>query len=303
MSKQETKIAVFGAGQQCRRHLNLSATDMQKGFMGTAILQGLLSNKKSNDDTYQLAACVRSSQSADRLRRDLAARAARVDIAHGPEAAMHVAKHADIVLLGCAPNDLGVMLQLPGLAAALMGKIVISMLAGVSYEQLVAAFINVGVEQPRLVRILPTLGAKIGDSVTLVATSRNNNRESEHIRAVDELLSCIGTVQYVPETQMIEATAVGALTHALAIVAIDTLGDASAAEGLPRPTALLLVQRCLRSATGLLLSGMSPEEMKNAMAIPTGITINSVLQLEKGARPAIAEGARAAVAYTRKMAE
>jgi pyrroline-5-carboxylate reductase len=271
--------------------------------MGTAILQGLLRNNSSDVKSYKLAAYVRTVESVARLRQDLGTNSTRVDIAYGPEGAARVARHANIVLLGCAPGDLGSLLATQGLASALKEQIIVSMLAGVSYEQLAAAFSHVGVTSPLLVRILPTLGAKVGDSVTLLVEVPGVTKETDHVRTVDGVFNSIGTVQYLSESQMTEATAVGALAHALAIVATDTLGDASAAEGLPRSVALSLVQRCLQSATGLMLRGMSPEEMKNAMAIPTGITINSILQLEKNARPAIAESARSAIVYTREMAK
>jgi pyrroline-5-carboxylate reductase len=268
--------------------------------MGTAILQGLLQNSKSPNDRHGFAACVRKAESAARLRRDLGPQSDVVEISHGSKAAASTAQQADLVLLGCAPGDLMDLLQTPDLADALEGKIIVSMLARMTYEKLAEILSNVGVKSPRLVRILPTLGAKVGDSVTLIAESRQTTRDSEHTKVVDTVLNSIGTVQYIPEALMDEATAIGAFTHALAIVAADTLSDTGAAEGLPRPTTLALVERCLQSASRLMLNGMSPEEMKDAMAIPTGITINSILLLEKSARPAIAESARGAISYTRQ---
>lgn len=273
--------------------------------MGTAILQGLLRKGESHDKVYAFTASVRRPESLERLKRDLGEHTAggHVEIGCGDEDSAKFANAADIILLGCAPTELGKLLSTPGLVNGLQGKIIVSLLAGVSYAQLADALGKAGTRRANLARVLPTLGAKIGDSVTLLATTDDNDSNAEHIRTVDELFRRIGTVQYVPEPLMLEATGIGALCHALAIVAVDTLGDASAAEGLPRPDALRLIQRCLQSASGLMLNGMSTEEMKNAMAIPTGITINSVLQLERTARPAIAESARAAVAHTRKMAD
>jgi pyrroline-5-carboxylate reductase len=205
-----------------------------------------------------------------------------------------MAAHAKIILLGCAPTELSALLEQPDLVRGLKNKFVISLLAGVSYEQLAHELkANGGSDDhAHLVRVLPTLGASIGDSVTLCATQGRNAAEAEHVKTAAKLFEQVGTVQYVPESLMVEATAIGALCNALTIVAIDTIADASAADGLPRPTALSLVQRSLASMSGLMLSGMTPERVKNAMAIPTGITINSVLRLEREARPAIADATR-----------
>lgn len=51
-----------------------------------------------------------------------------------------------------------------------------------------------------------------------------------------------------------------------------------------------------------MLDGITPEKIKDAMAISRGITIKSVLNLEKTERPAMADVVRQAIAYTRKMA-
>jgi hypothetical protein len=49
------------------------------GFMGTAILQGLL--RRSQDPNHTFAACVRSEESLSRLQRDLSEHSVRVELA------------------------------------------------------------------------------------------------------------------------------------------------------------------------------------------------------------------------------
>jgi pyrroline-5-carboxylate reductase len=79
--------------------------------------------------------------------------------------------------------------------------------------------------------------------------------------------------------------------------------DASVAKGLPRAVALKLVANSLRSAAGLLGSEMTPEELKAAMSVPYGITINTLLKLDRAnIRFAIADTVGEAIDYTRSMA-
>lgn len=102
---------------------------------------------------------------------------------------------------------------------------------------------------------------------------------------------------------MDEATATVAASHALTAVAIDAIVDASVAEGIPRSAAMKLAAASLRSSSGQLLAGgMTPESLKESMSVPKGVTINSVLELERGhVRSAISDAVRYAIHYTRDI--
>lgn len=271
--------------------------------MGTAILSGLLSDSRGGRPKYRYSACVRSVASLERLKRDLSDDLDQVEVGSGADFATQTARGADVIVLGFAPGDLRKIFATPGLIDELEGKTVVSLLAGVSYAQLTSAVVdNGGVKDScNLVRTLPSLGAKVGKSVTLVAVPEDGFSREDSIAQVESLFERVGSVVRVPEPIMAEATALGAACHALSIVAIDTMADASAADGLPRDTALMILQHCFKSASSLMLSGMTPEQMKNAMAIPKGITINSILDLETEARPAMAKSLRQAVDYTKNM--
>lgn len=275
------------------------------GFMGTAILKGALRRPAalhtSIDHTW--SASVRSPSSLERLKREIGPLDGKVDVSHGIHDATRIASEANIIILGCAPTDLGSLISNPDIAASLKGKTVVSLLAGVTYARLKAMMASRGAGRHStfFARVLPSLGAQIGQSVSLVADQEGGCPDPERMREVDELFASIGTVTHVSETLMAEATAISAAAHALSIVATDAIADISAAEGLPRATALSIVQQCFASAGALGQSGMSPEQIKDAMAIPNGITINSVLQLARAGRPALAESVRKAIEHSRRM--
>ncbi|KAI7344971.1 hypothetical protein KC336_g22911, partial [Hortaea werneckii] len=109
-------------------------------------------------------------------------------------------------------------------------------------------------------------------------------------------------VQSVSEPLMDAAIAEGSTCHALAFAAVDAATDASVSMGLPRSAAMLIAAQCLQGASSLLVHGMTPESMKDSMSVPSGITINAALQLERGqVRSGISDAVRHAIEYTRNM--
>lgn len=273
--------------------------------MGTAILKGAFRRPAALHTSikHTWSASVRSPGSLERLKREIAPFNGKVDVSHGIQDATRIASEANIIILGCAPTDLGSLISNPDIAASLKGKTVVSLLAGVTYARLktMMASRGAGRHSTFFARVLPSLGAQIGKSVSLIADQEGGCTDPERMREVDELFATVGTVTHVSETLMAEATAISAAAHALNIVATDAIADVSAAEGLPRATAMSIVQQCFASAGALGQSGMSPEQMKDAMAIPNGITINSVLQLARAGRPALAENVRKAIEHGRRM--
>lgn len=275
--------------------------------MGTSILKGLLRDTQEAEDGLKLSytACVRSDASRNRLCNALGDRANEVhcQISGFTEAA----DKAEIVMLGVPPGELDDLSKTPGLAEAVQGKLIVSLLAGVSCAQVAAALSqhSTGGKQEDfesdVARVIPTIAAQVKDSVTLVAESKALRQEQQQLCTA--LFKQIGAVQPIPEHLMNEATATGAVCHAIAICAVDAAVDASVAKGLPRAAALRLAANSLRSAAGLLGGEMTPEELKAAMSVPSGITINSVLKLDRAnMRFAVADAVGEAIDYTRSMA-
>jgi len=275
--------------------------------MGTSILKGLLKETRGAEDGLELSytACVRSEASLDRLRSALGDRASAVhcQIADFTEAV----KKADIVMLGVPPGELESITKTTGLAQAIQGKLIVSLLAGVTCTQ-VAYALSSNPEsgnhqdfESNIARVIPTIAAQVRDSVTLIAESKALRHEQQQLCTT--LFEQIGATQLIPEALMNEATALGAVCHAVAICAVDSAVDASVAKGLPRAAALSLAANSLRSAAGLLGGEMTPEELKAAMSVPSGITINSVLKLDRAnMRFAVADAVGEAIDYTRSMA-
>ena len=273
--------------------------------MGTAILKGLLNTTRQGDTpSVKYTAWVRSQASLERLHHVLGEDGKQVRCV-GSGDLVETLTPADVVILGFPPGELNAVFATTGLVDALRGKLIVSLLAGVSYDQLTMSLqsgTKLGPDH-HVLRVIPTIGAIINDSVTLIAETTSAGREQQQVTAW--IFEQLGQIQWLAESLMNEATGAGAACNALVMVAVDAIVDASVAEGIPRSTAMKQAAASLRSAAGLLLAGgMTPESLKESTSVPNGITINSVLDLERGhVRSAISDAVRHAIRYTRKMAE
>lgn len=266
-------------------------------------MQGLLNRtREGGNPSVTYTAWVRSQASVERLQQALGEDRKHVNCVGGGDV-IETFKPADVIILGFHPGDLNAVFDTKGLVEALRGKLIISLLAGVSYNQLAGALqldTTTGFTH-HILRVIPSIGAKINDSVTLIAETAYAGQEQQKVTAW--IFDQVGQSQWLPESLMNEATAATAACNALIMVAVDAIVDASVAEGIPRGAAMKLAVSSLRSSSGLLLGGgMTPESLKEAMSSPKGITINSVTELERGhARSAISDAVRHAIHYTRKM--
>ncbi|KAH0841342.1 pyrroline-5-carboxylate reductase [Fonsecaea monophora] len=271
------------------------------GFMGTALVQGIIDRL---DDTCQydlkFSVSARSSDSIDRLQRKFESHKDRVDIITSDNT--YAARNADLVILAFQPQQLATIMDSDGpLVQALEGKLLVSILAGVSSSQVAQAVIISPTTQHRVSRAIPSIGAQISESMTLIADTPLSGPDRD---LVSWLFRRVGPIQMVPEDLINTATAVSAACHALTVVAVDAIMDGSVAEGIARPVAQNIAAQCLRSASTLLRDQMTIESLKESMSIARGITINALLQLDRGqVRAGISDAVRFAAQYSKGMSE
>lgn len=275
---------------------------IEVGFMGTALLKGLLKRQaETGQNLVQLAACVQSPESLARLQTSLGDQANKVTLGNGNDFAIEIVEEARVVILGVRPSDFEGLFGIPKLAQALSNRTVVSMLAGMSTSKLDFIFTTKGFPRSSdIVRLMPTIGAQNGGSVSLLAQAAY--KDPGRVILVRELFSLVGSVIDIPENLINHGVAVGATSHALSLIAVDAITDAGVAEGLPRPIAATLAVQSLRSAIGMLEGGMPVEQLKEALSTPNGITLNSVVNYDRGGvRGGIAENTQKAIQYACSM--
>lgn len=176
--------------------------------------------------------------------------------------------------------------------------LVISILAGVSLNQLEAAFPN----QP-IVRTMPNTPATVGAGMSAIALGQYAT--SEHRDQAKTIFEAVGAVVEVPESQMDAVTGLSGSGPAYVALMVEALADGGVAAGLPRAIAAqLALQTVLGTAQLLQETAIHPAVLKDRVCSPGGTTIAAVAALEQaGFRSALIEAVLASYRRSQMLGE
>jgi pyrroline-5-carboxylate reductase len=199
------------------------------------------------------------------------------------------AKRAEVLVVAVKPQDIEPVLDE---LAPLLGpeSLVVSLCAGLPtslYERRLAAGVPV-------VRVMPNTPMVVGEAMS--AISAGSHATPEHLGLVSELLSCVGQVIEVPESQQDAVTALSGSGPAYFFFLVEAMIDAGILLGLPRAVSeKLIIQSAVGAAKMLADTGEHPVILREAVTSPAGTTINAVRELEKhGVRAALLAAIEAA---------
>ncbi|KAK4138319.1 pyrroline-5-carboxylate reductase-like protein [Trichocladium antarcticum] len=300
------------------------------GTMGIAILSGILASLDEISDSnksvsgtstplYETAAttrlpsrficCVRRPESAKRLKATFKNHSS-VSVAQN--ANVPSVEQADVVILGCKPYMAQEILSEPGLAAALQGKLLISILAGVTEAQIestlaaAAAADNTTTTTTttnpcRVVRAMPNTASLIRESMTVIGIS-NPPLDPEALGLVTWIFKRIGEVVYLPPATMDVCTALCGSGPAFFALMLEAAIDGAVAMGLPRAEAQRMAAQTMKGAAGLVLNGDHPALLRDKVSTPGGCTIGGLLVLEEGrVRGTVARAVREATVVASQL--
>jgi pyrroline-5-carboxylate reductase len=174
---------------------------------------------------------------------------------------------------------------------------VLSIAAGVSLSTLQSS----AGATTAVVRAMPNTPALVREGVTAICGSSTCD-ESDYVWA-ESLLSAVGVVVRVPESQMDAVTAVAGSGPGYIFLMAEAMLDAALAEGLPEDVANVLVRQLFRGA-GILLadSDESPATLRERVTSPNGTTAAGLAQFEAaGLRETVNKVVRAAAARSAEM--
>ncbi|PVG02803.1 pyrroline-5-carboxylate reductase [Serendipita vermifera] len=199
---------------------------------------------------------------------------------------VEAAKQADVILLCCKPQLAHVILNEEGMREALDKKLVISILAGVTINQMK----DWVTPETRLIRAMPNTPCKIREGMTVVTPSMTvpaglgDNVDLELERAIIlNIFSSIGRCRFLEEKHFDACTALSGSGPAFACVFLEAIADGGVMMGLPRAEALELAAQTLQGAARMVLQdGAHPAQIKDAVTTPGGCTIAGLLTLEDG---------------------
>lgn len=290
--------------------------------MGGAILHGILdasfSSKSTTSNTNTstrssrpistFIACTKTPASAERLQASLPSEhRPHVKVTSSHDVPVNIMQEADIVVLGFKPFMADEVLSATGVREALAGKLVISLLAGQTPQNL-ARIIREGspshsdsIPEPVIVKAIPNMGAQFRQSMTIIETPENTI-PTEMTEIVDWMFTQVGAIKYLPPSQMdLGSVLVGAALAAMT-VPIEGILDGCVAEGIKRPDAMEMVLHGLRGLSAALESGIHPAVLRESISSPRGCTIQALMTLERaGSRADYAEAIIHGTRHLKKM--
>jgi pyrroline-5-carboxylate reductase len=247
------------------------------GKIGEALLSGLLHGGRAADD---LLFTERHPERAAELTQRYGVRAVEV---------AEAAERADVLVVAVKPQDIEPLLDE---LAPIVGPetLLVSLCAGLPtslYERRLT-------EGTPVVRVMPNTPMVVGAAMSAISPGRSATQA--HLTLVEELLSCVGEVVRVPESQQDAVTALSGSGPAYFFFLVEAMIDAGILLGLPRAVAeKLIIQSAVGAATMLAETGEHPVTLREAVTSPAGTTINAIRELEKhGVRAAMLDAIEAA---------
>lgn len=185
------------------------------------------------------------------------------------------ASWAEVVLLAVKPQLLESVLN--DIAPALAGRLVISIMAGVSIRSIA----ELAPSDVKIVRVMPNAPTLVREGMSALALGPGvTEAEASLVRV---LFEAVGRAVTVEESLMDAVTGLSGSGPAYVFMAIEALADGGVKMGLPRSVAeLLAAQTVLGAARMVLDSSEHPARLKDRVASPGGTTIAGLHQLERG---------------------
>lgn len=255
------------------------------GKMGEALLSGLL---RAGFGPGQIIATARRPDRADALRERYG-----VVVAGNAEAA----KSAETLILAVKPQDMAALLaEIAPFVPA--DRLVISVAAGIT-TQFVES--RLGVQVP-VVRVMSNTPVLVDEAMSVI--SAGTYAEEEHLARTEALLSPVGKVLRIPESQQDAATALSGSGPAYFFYLVEAMVDAGILLGMPRAAALDMVTQSIVGAAIMLRdSGEHPVILREAVTSPGGTTISAIAELERHrVRAAFLDAIEAARDRSRRLA-
>ncbi|EME89454.1 uncharacterized protein MYCFIDRAFT_128589, partial [Pseudocercospora fijiensis CIRAD86] len=248
-------------------------------------------------------ACVRRNASADVVKRRLGnaglSSLNAVDIRVCDN--LNAVREANIVLIATQPHHLRNLLDEPGMREALDGKLIISVLAGVTVHDIEVALEHSGTDQHHIVRVMPNINCFAKQSTTVI----ERGSASQHSMDVaSSIFKRVGDVFFTEALTMDACTALCGSTPAFFTVVLEGLIEGAIATGIKSDDALKMAAHAMMGTASLILQGRQPAAVRHEVMSPGGSTIQGVLVLEENrARWAFTQALQVAKAAASKLGQ
>jgi len=223
-------------------------------------------------------ACVQREESARSLRERFRAVIGGDAIKVTVGANVSAVQQSDVVLLCCKPQGAYPILNENGIKEALAGKLLISILTGVTIAQLSEWVLP----NTTVVRAMPNVACRIREGMTVISNIPPLG-PGQTRPIVEQIFSSIGRCRFLEEKHFDACTALSGSGPAFACIFLEAMADGGVMMGLPRAEALELASQSLQGAARMALQpDARPAQIKDSVTTPGGCTIAGLLALEDG---------------------
>lgn len=261
---------------------------MKLGFIGAgnmarAIINGLLNAKFVDSHEIFIHSAHKASYESYAEEKNLTACADNKE----------VVQNSDYVFLAIKPLVMKqVLVEIKNVVAE-KKPVVISMVTGVSNEEILAALADQSIQ---VVRIMPNVNVEIGAGMTALAPNKNVTPANQ--AAVTKMFDAIGETMKLPERYFSTFVALAGSSPAFVYLFIDSLSRAGVKYGLTKAEATkIAAQAVMGSAEKVLKSDKTPWELVDDVCSPGGTTVAGLLAMEgAGFMNSVIKGVDATVA-------
>ncbi len=258
------------------------------GNMGTSILRGLLAAEPEGRIFI-------SDENKDKLRFFDAdpESDSRVEVCENNE---EVAEQSEVMILSVKPNNVRGVVE--GIGPFMNEeKILISVAAGMP-TRAIEEYLGEA-EGKKVIRVMPNIGARVREAVSVICKGEYASEEDEE--TAKGILSAIGEVYSVKESEMDVITGLSGSGIAFFAAIIDAMADGGVHEGLAHDLSLAICAETASGAAKMVLAGNTPSEIKAMTSSPGGTTIRGLYAMEsRGVKAAMME---AVIEATRRARE
>ncbi|HEY2899415.1 MAG TPA: pyrroline-5-carboxylate reductase [Polyangia bacterium] len=236
------------------------------GTMGEAIVRGLLHAGRLKPG--QIFATDRRSEVVKALKDKHGIRATSQNL--------EACRTASVVLVCVKPHEVAVALNTDDMRAALAGKLVVSIAAGVRLDQL-----SGWLPDSAVIRAMPNTPCLIGEGMTVIARGRGVT--DEQAAQASAIFHAVGRCVEAEDKVMDAVTSLNGSGPAFAYMILEALTDGGVRMGLRRDAAMEIAAQMFQGAARMVLqTGMHPAALKDQVTTPAGCTIAGLLTMEDG---------------------
>ena len=236
------------------------------GTMGEAILAGLI---RSGCPESLITATVRRPERLEELRRRFGG------VTFGTDN-LEAARDAGVVVLAVKPQSAKSVVRDVELVGILGGKLVVSICAGVTLDQLAR-----WIPGARVIRAMPNTPSVIGEGMTVLAGGLGATVAD--FDTASSIFEAVGRVRVLDEKHLDAVTGLSGSGPAFVCIVLEALADGGVMMGLPREVAVELAAQTMQGAARLVLeTGAHPASLKDDVTTPAGCTIAGILTMEDG---------------------